>query len=171
MRVMSVYDLQLIPALSGLSMFDFVNPANHELLIPYLKTLGYDLLRPVEFIASQHRTMAGKVVIGYQVVGEISQDREFLLSPFCTAEDRIIAAGSKDLSLANEMARSMTTCREYGSDGAVVEGFPADQANPDEAEILEAIRVYQVVMEIARGDQFKSDGSRKTLLEWNEVVK
>lgn len=164
MRVMSVYDLKLVPQLAHLSPLDFVNPENYALMIPFLKTLGYDTDKPIQFLPCQHRTMAGKVVIGYLVVGDISQDREFLLSGFCTAEDRIIAAGMKDLSLAYDMAKSMTTCRDYGADS--VEGFPPDQANPDEQHILNEIKLLQTIADIAQGDLFKSDGSRKTLQEF-----
>lgn len=164
MRVMSVYDLKLIPQLAHLGPLDFVNPDNYALMLPFLKTLGYDTDKPVQFIPCQHRTMQGKVVIGYLVAGDISQDREFLLSPYCTAEDRIIAAGMKDLSLAHDMARSMTACRDYGTNN--VEGFPPEQANPDEAAILHDIKILQQVLDIAQGDVFKSDGSRKTLQEF-----
>lgn len=164
MRVMSVYDLKLVPQLAHLSPLDFVNPENYKLLIPFLKTLGYDVSKPVQFLPCQHRTLAGKVVIGYLVVGDISQEREFLLSGFCTAEDRIIAAGAKDLSLAYDMAKSMTACRDYGADS--VEGFPPDQANPDEEQILNEIKLLQTIADIAQGNLFKSDGSRKTLQEF-----
>ena len=165
MRVFSVYDLMLIPELSHLRMMDFIDTANHNLLTPFLIELGYDMEYAVEFIPSQHRTLSGKVVVGYQVVGDVQINAEFLHSSWCTAEDRTIAAGYRDVGLAADMAASLTTCREYGVDGEL-EAFDPSQANENEKELLAQIEVLQQLVEHVRGNPYKSDGSRKVFSDW-----
>jgi hypothetical protein len=165
MKTISTTDLQLIPELSHLRMIDFIHPRNDALIAPYLKVLGYDLDYPIEYVASQHRNLQGKVVIAYQIVGEVDINSNFLNSSFATSEDRIIAAGYKDLSLANQMSRSLSTNREY--DSGVVEGFPAELTNPDEADILEQIGVLEHLLQQVRPNMRHEDGSLKTLAEYH----
>lgn len=171
MKSISVTDLVLIPELSHLRTLDFIDPKNAELIAPWLKLVGIDLDYPVQFIASQHRNLQGKVVISYQIVGEIEQNESFLRSPFATAEDRLIAAGYRDLSLAQEMANSMTVSMRYGDEEANNEGFPADQANPDEQDILTQIKQLNDMLDIVRGSQHKSDGNLLMFGEQGELKK
>jgi hypothetical protein len=88
----------------------------------------------------------------------------FLNSSFATAEDRIIAAGYKDISLANEMSRSLSTSREYSG---VAEAFPAELSNPDEAAIMEQIEVLQNLIDQVRPNMRREDGSLKTIFEYH----
>lgn len=162
MKTISVTDLKLIPELSHLRMIDFIDPKNDALIAPYLEELGFDLDYPIEYMARQHRNLQGKVVIAYMIAGEISCNEKFLKSAFATAEDRIIAAGYRDLSLAKDMARGMHTSRDIEGE---VEGFSPDQANPDEDDILMQIKVLDDLLLDVRGDPYKEDGSRKTLGE------
>jgi hypothetical protein len=163
MKTISVTDLKLIPQLAHLRMLDFINPTNDELIAPYLKQLGFDLDYPIEYLARQHRNLQGKVVIAYMIAGEVECNSAFLHSPLATVEDRIIAAGYRDLSLASQLSKSLSTSREY--DSGIVEGFPPDLVNPDEDEILMQIRVLEDLLLEVRGEPFKNDGSRKTLAE------
>lgn len=139
-------------------MLDFVNPDNDKLIAPYLKVLGYDLDYAVQFIASQHRNLQGKVVIAYQIVGEVEINDSFQSSAFASAEDRQIAAGYKDLSYADHIGDARTACREYGEES---DGFAPDQCNPDEREILKQIKVLEDLLLSARGSPYKQDGSLK----------
>jgi hypothetical protein len=164
MKTISVTDLKRIPELSHLRMIDFIDPTNDALIAPYLKVLGFDLDYPIEYLARQHRNLAGEVVIAYMIAGEVDINSNFLNSSFATAEDRIIAAGYKDISLANEMSRSLSTSREYSG---VAEAFPAELSNPDEAAIMEQIEVLQNLIDQVRPNMRREDGSLKTIFEYH----
>lgn len=167
MKSISVLDLkEYVPELSHLRMIDFINPENDKLIAPYLHTLGIDLDYPITYAASQHRRMGGKdAVIAYTITGDIRIDPEFLSSPFCTVEDRVIAAGYTDRGLAHEMASKLAASRQY--DSGNVEGFPPDLTNPDETDVLEQIAVLEQLLLAVRGDPFNDDGSRKTLWDYH----
>ncbi len=79
-------------------------------------------------------------------------------------EDRIIAAGYRDMGIAEDMATSLTTSRDYT--GEIDVGFPPDLVNPNEADILMQITVLTDLLMIVRGNPFKQDGSRSTLAEY-----
>ena len=162
MKTYSVLDLQLIPELSHLRMIDFVDTKNDSLIAPFLKVLGYDLDYPLIYSASQHRTLSGKVVVGYIIAGDIEHNASFLDSSWATVEDRIIVSGYSDLGFSDEMA-TMLSSRDYT--GASVEGFSPELTNPDEANILMQIKILEDILLAARGSPFKQDGSRKTLAD------
>lgn len=163
MKTFSVTDLQLFPELAHLRMLDFIDPKHTDVIAPFLKLVGFDLDYPIQFVPCQHRNLQQKIVIAYMVVGEVECNESFLSSPWATTEDRIIAAGYKDLGKADDMARALTSGRDY--DSGVVEGFPPDLANPDEGEILMQIKVLADLLLSVRGSPFKQDGSRFTLAE------
>lgn len=167
MKSISATDLILFPELSHLRMLDVIDPKNTDLISPFLKKIGIDLDYPVQFIPSQHRNWQQQVVIAYMVVGELECNESFLSSEWATAEDRIIAAGYKDLSKAQDMARALSTARDYGS--GLVEGFPPDLMNPDEPDIAMQIKVLEDLLLAVRGNPFKQDGSRFTLAEYGTV--
>ena len=162
-KSISVTDLQLIPELSHLRMLDFVNPVNDKLIAPFLHRFGLDLDYSIVYIPCSHRNLQGKVVIGYLIAGEVRCDHEFLSSPFASAEDRIIAAGYRDLSLAEDMAASLSAVRDYQTTNGIA--LPRDQCNKDEKDILDQIKVLEDLLLLARGNPFKSDGSRKLMFE------
>lgn len=162
-KTISVTDLQLIPELKHLRMLDFINPDNDKVIAPYLKILGFDLEYPIAFIPSQHRNMQGRVVIAYIIAGEVEINDSFQSSSFCTPEDRQIAAGYRDMSMANDLAQGAASCRDYGNDSS--EGFPPDQSNPDENDIMMQIKVLEDLLLNVRGNPYKQDGSRKLYCE------
>jgi hypothetical protein len=166
MKNISVTDLQLIPELAHLRMLDFINPDNDSLIAPFLKIIGFDLDYPIQFIPCQHRNMQGKVVIAYLLSGEVEINAAFLNSKWATYEDRLIAAGYRDLSLAEEIGMGTTSCRDYGTE---TEGFAPDQSNPDEDEILKQIKILADLLLVVRGNPFKQDGSRRTFAEQGVV--
>ena len=163
MKIYSVTDLMLIPELSHLRQLDFIDPANTELLKPFLKILGYDLDYPIQFIPSRHRNLQGQVVISYQIVGDIECNESFLNSVWCTSEDRMIVAGYNDLTISEDMAAAMTACRPYGDTGAHDDGFPLDQCEPDEKETLDQIKQLEELLLQIRGNPYRKDGSMATL--------
>lgn len=162
MKTISVTDLKRIPELAHLRMIDFINPANDALIAPYLKVLGFDLDYPIEYIPSKHRNMAGEAVIAYRIVGDVEVNESFLSSSLATIEDRIIAAGYRDQSLAREMSSALSSSRDY--DSGEVEAFVPE---PDEAYILEQIKMLEDLLEQVRPNMRKEDGSLKTLKEYH----
>jgi len=166
MKTISVTDLMAkVDELSHLRMIDFPDPKNDALIAPYLKVLGFDLDYPIQYIPCQHRNLQGQVVIAYLIAGEVDINSNFLNSSFATPEDRLIAAGYKDMSLANEMSRSLSTSRDYNS--GVVEGFPAELTNPDEKAIIEQIEVLQNLLDVVRPNRFSDGGRLKTMAEYH----
>jgi hypothetical protein len=164
MKTISVTDLKRIPELAHLRMIDFIDPKNDALIAPFLKVLGFDLDYPIEYLARQHRNLKGEVVIAYMIAGEVECNERFLNSPFATMEDRIIVAGYKDMSLANQMASAMSTSRDF--QGAA-EAFPQELANPDEQAILDQIDVLNGLIDQVRPGRYKDCGSLKTLAEYH----
>lgn len=163
MKTFSSTDLILFPELSHLRMLDVIDPKNTDAIAPLLKRVGFDLDYPIQFVPVQHRNLQQQVVIAYMLVGEVECNESFLSSEWATTEDRIIAAGYKDLSKADDMARALTSSRDY--DSGVADGFPPDLVNPDEEEILMQCRVLADLLLAVRGSPFKQDGSRFTLFE------
>ncbi len=167
MKSISVTDLKLIPELAHLRMIDFIDPKYDDLIAPYLKIIGFDLDYPIEYAASQHRNLQGKVVIAYRIMGEVEINDSFLSSGFATMEDRMIANGYRDISLSNQMANQMTVGRDYGNDEGVSEkGFPPELTNTDEESIRIQIQILNDLLVFNRGSPFKLDGSRATLSEY-----
>lgn len=175
MKSISVTDLQLIPELSHLRMFDFIHPDNSEKIAPFLKEMGFDLDYPVVFEASQHRNLQGKVVIAYTIYGEIECNDSFRKGAWCSLEDRAILAGYQDLSHAEEMGKLQSRVPNYYTGGADkiddatgLLWLPANQLNEDEQGILDQIKILEQVLLEVRGNPFKRDGSRKLLTEGDE---
>lgn len=167
MKTISVTDLKRIPELSHLRMLDFIDPKNDLLIAPYLRVLGFDTDYPIEYLARQHRNLAGEVVIAYMITGEIECNERFLSGPFATLEDRVIVAGYKDMSLAHQMSGSLSTSRDYG--GGVPEGFPVELTNPDEKAIIEQLQVLENLLNEVRPGMYREDGSLKTLAEYHAL--
>jgi hypothetical protein len=163
MKTFSATDIILFPELSHLRMLDVIDPKHTDLISPFLKLVGFDLDYPVQFVPSQHRNLQGQVVIAYMLVGDVECNESFLNSAWATTEDRIIAAGYKDLGKAQDMAQALTSARDY--DNGITEGFPPDLVNPDESEITMQIKVLADLLLLVRGSPFKQDGSRFTLAE------
>ncbi len=167
MKTISVTDLKLIPELSHLRPLEFIDPVNDALIAPFLKVLGFDLDYAVEYVPCQHRNLQNEVVISYVIRGEVECNASFLESSFATIEDRMIAAGYKDLGEADFIANQMTSSRDYGD--APEEAFPPELVNPDEDKILAEIETLKELLFLARGNPYKNDGSRKTLAEQHIV--
>lgn len=171
MKSISVTDLMggIVPELAHLRMIDFINPTNDKLIAPFLKVLGFDLDFPIEYIPSQHRNMQGKVVVAYRIIGEVECNEAFLSSAFATSEDRMIVRGYSDLGLANDMAKQMTSGRDYGGEeGQSEKGFPPELTMENEHLIRMQVEVLKDLLLQVRGDPYNPDGSRKTIYDYHE---
>lgn len=168
MKTYSCQDVVLASSLSHLKPLDLLDPQHDKLLGPVLHILGMDLTRPISFIPCQHRTLQGKVVVSFLIAGEVRGDKEFLLSSFCSAEDRIIAAGYKDISLAHELAQTVVKAQSYGNGEDTV--LDPSQLNDNEDEIVAQINQLSELLLSVRGDAYNKDGSLKCLHEYSMAV-
>jgi hypothetical protein len=170
MKVVSTHDLKLIPELAHFSLFDLINPDNDAVVNEFLWTMGLDIDRPLEYDVSYHRTLTKKSVVGFVIIGEVRTDRQFRLSPWCTAEDRMIAAGKKDVSLARELAAMMNIQNGYGSEQSL-EDEEVGELFQDQSEIErieDELTAMKVVLDNIRGNQYKRNGTRKLAHEYHE---
>lgn len=102
-KSLSFRDLLKFPALSGYKELQLALPEMDNTIEPYVYALGIDTREPVEYVANNHRDLSNGTGIGIRVVGEIRRDSAYINSPLCDLIDRIIVAGIKDASLAEEM--------------------------------------------------------------------
>lgn len=162
-KSVSVYDLQLIPELAHFSIFDFLNPQNDATVNPFLYEMGVDVERGLEYTCSYHRTLSKQAKVGYVITGEMRSDKEFLLSPWCSSEDRLIAAGRVDISLARELGAMMNAQISYDNtdelEEAEVGEYLQDQEDIDRIE--DEMEVMEQMLKHVRGEQKKRDGSFK----------
>lgn len=164
MKAISVYDLQLIPELAHLTVFDMVHPSNDKLVNPFLGIMGFDLDYPLHYTVSQHRTIQNTVKVGYVIRGEVSITREHLTGPWATMDDRVAAAAYTDASFARELCAMMNRTNftaTRGADSGPHEDFPAELCDPNEERIAGEIQQLEDILLQIRGSQFKEDGNRK----------
>lgn len=170
MKTVSYADLKLIPQLAHLSHFDFMHPDNDSLVNEYLWLMGFNIHAGIEYRICHHRRLTGEAIVGLQIAGEIRTDREFLSSPWCTAEDRMVACGITDRSLGDDLARAMNTQVEYG--GAFsLEDEEHKELWMTEAEIEKIEDEMEALMPLLhsiRGDQHRRDGSLKRPRDYHE---
>ncbi len=170
MKSVSTSDLVLIPALSHFSQFDFLSPENDHVVNPFLYEMGFDLDFGLEYRCCYHRNLQKQCLTGYMIVGEVRTDREFMTSVWCTAEDKVIAAGKFDLSLAQELSRMSGIGVDYDNPY----GLEMEEMNEFELDLSETERIedelvaLQAVLDNVRGDQFLRSGRRKKPHEYHQ---
>ena len=166
MKAISAFDLQIIPELSHLSMFDMIDLNNDKLIYPYLAEMGFDTDYPIHYTVSQHRTLQNTVKIGYVLRGEVSINRKDLNGPWATITDKLVAAEYMDISLCREMMEQMSTSLNYDSfhtatDVEANEPFPSVLADPDESRITAELNLLKDILLLARGNPYAKDGNLK----------
>lgn len=170
MKTISVTDLKLIDGLDHLNYFELVHPDNDHLVNPYLEMMGFDIFKPLEYRAYQHRNLQNQVVINYVIAGELSLDRKHLTGPFGSFEDRKIAAGMVDKSLFEELHSMGSRCHDYGASSALDETIPSrenEEYKKEEQEIARQIKLLEDILFDIRGSQYKQDGSLKTAYDYH----
>lgn len=163
MKTISWKDLTIIPELSHLTQWDFMNPQFDYLVNPYLYTLGFELGLGLEYRVCQHRTLSGEAIVGLQIVGEIRTDRAFLASPWATAEDRMVACGRTDRSLGDDLSKAMNVQVSYGNVFALDSEEQKELwMTQEEIEAIEdQIELMGNILKDVRGDMRRRDGSLK----------
>ncbi len=172
MKSISVYDLQKVSTLQKYNIFEIISPELDDILEDVLWEYGIDTCKGVEFVVSYHRCLDKQKRVGFMVVGEVRADAQFRLSPFCSVEDRMIAAGKRDMSLAKELSAMQNFSQtNYGSEIALE--MEEEGELYQDMEEIERIEAEMEAMERAlyniRGEQRKRSGSLKTLREYHEA--
>lgn len=164
MKSISVKDVRLISALSHLSDFEVVHPDFDATVNPYLFEYGFDLSKGLFYTVSHHRRLDRSACTGFVITGEVRCDAAFRLSPFCSVEDRLIAAGKYDQSLARELAAMCNVAQSnygvsFALDNEEEKELYQDQETIDKIE--DELEALEAVLLNIRGNQHRRDGSLK----------
>lgn len=166
-KVISFRDLKLIPELSHYNEIELLHRNLDETVQKYLAQIGFDTDYEVQYVPSKHRDMQGKVAVGFQAVGEISINRNFINSPLCSISERIAATGYQDPSLTRELSSMMASKNDYRGlsevDGCVEDAefgdslvstkTPKDEIEEDYEWVMQQIKQLEMVR-----DQIRSQG-------------
>lgn len=123
----------------------------------------------LEYKCAYHRNLQKQCVVNYMITSEVRTDREFMTSPWCTSEDKVIASGKKDLSLAAELGKMSGISVEYDNIFGLEmeEQFEHDLPLDEIERIEDELRAMNVVLENVRGNQFLRSGRRKLAAEYH----
>lgn len=176
MKVISSFDLLRIEALSHLTIFDIINPANDSIVNPFLAIMGIDLDYGVNYYVAYHRTLSNETKVGYVLAGELQCNRAFVNSPWCSAMDRLIISGYNDRSLAYDLMLMNGTSVDYSTvhaldekDNEQVQNILDNYQDKEVTErIEEEMRVLQEILDNVRGDQYTKGGTLKTPEQYHE---
>lgn len=153
---------------------------NDDLMCSYLDQIGIDCEYAIQYIPSRHRNLQGKIVTGFQAVGEIQTNRKFLNSAYCLPIERIAAYGYQDRSLTQELATLSGTQLNHDAfhDCHVVDNvddpYLGEYVEKDWKIVEREIKVLTELRDFIRGSPYDDSGSPKTLeqyKEWLEKVK
>ena len=161
----SANDLLLADELAGMTIFDVVHPDNDAKVNPILHMIGIDLKQSVSYDASQHRTLTGKVVVGYQISGHPRLDREFRQSAYCSSEHLMLATAYTDPGFARELRSMSATCSCYDTSWSLdkSDAILDSYENREESKRLSAeIQALTDLLFHIRPNQYKSNGDLKT---------
>lgn len=174
----SVSDLRRITELSKYSEQELVRIENDELMQKYLYKLGMDCYDyAFIYTANKHRNLAGEVVTGYRVVGELRIDSNFRDSWMAGVTERLIISSYSDPSFMKEIAElawKQRDFQEYLNDSDSIDYdesralFHESQLEPDWLEqeaIIDDLNNYLVSV---RGSCYNDAGACKTAREYKE---
>lgn len=169
-KVISCSDLLLAEELAHVkNEVELLSIDNDDIVCCILEKLGFDTMYPIAYVPSKHRNMQGQVVIGYQLVGDVTLNRLVLNSPVCDATDRLIAANYQDPSMARELAGMMNIQCNYSSEDSEEVVFDEDAEVEEDYEwVAQQIRQLETVRDAIRGSMFNEQGEIKTFSEYKE---
>jgi len=173
MFVISCSDLLKLGDFAGMNEVSLIHPKNDEKVLNHARTAGMDITGGYEYQASQHKNMFGKVVVGYRLIGELTNTPSFRSSPFCTPEIRTLSHLRRDVSLTQEMVKLSGGCFSYGKNAE------DDAEDTREYESLyepnwqalekEIAMLNQLAFDI-RGTPYGANGGLKSWYEYQEVL-
>jgi hypothetical protein len=169
MFVLSVSDLLKLNDFAGMNEVQLIHPDNDEKVLNHARTAGMDITGGYEYSASQHKNMAGKVVVGYRLIGELTNAPSFRASPFCTSEVRTLSHLRRDVSLTQEMVKLSGGCFSYGK--SVEEDAESDREyesmyEPNWQVLEQQINLLNQIAVDVRGSSMGANGGMKTFYEY-----
>lgn len=107
-RTISLEDLRTIPEAMEIFLSD-----DQERFNQMLFEIGFDIERGVEMEVVLHRPMVhSREVMGPRWIGEERSDAEWMASPHCTLENKLVQIGIKDVAFQRELV-AMSTAPNY----------------------------------------------------------
>jgi hypothetical protein len=167
---LSCSDILKLDDFAGMNEIQLIHPDNDEKVLNHARTAGMDICGGYEYSASQHKNMAGKVVVGYRLIGELTNTPTFRSSPFCTSEIRTLSHLRRDVSLTQEMVKLSGGCFSYGK--SVEEDAESDREyesmyEPNWQVLEQQINLLNQIAVDIRGTPYGANGGLKT---WYEYV-
>ncbi len=165
----SVSDLLKLGDFAGMNEVSLIHPKNDEKVLNHARTAGMDVTGGYCYEASQHKNMFGKVVVGYRLIGELTNTPSFRSSPFCTPEVRTLSHLRRDVSLTQEMVKLSGGCFSYGK--SVEDDAESDREYESMYEenwqVLEQqINLLNQIAIDVRGSSMGANGGMKTFYEY-----
>jgi hypothetical protein len=167
--LISCSDILKLDDFSGMNEVQLIHPDNDEKVLNHARTAGMDITGGYAYEASQHKNMFGKTVVGYRLIGELTNAPSFRASPFCTSEIRTLSHLRRDVSLTQEMVKLSGGCFSYGK--SVEEDAESDREYESMYEenwqVLEQqINLLNQVAKEIRGTAMGANGGMKTFYEY-----
>jgi len=169
----SVSDLLKLDDFKHLNEVQLIHPDNDEKVLNHARTAGMDICGGYEYSASQHKNMTDKVVVGYRLIGELTNAPSFRTSPFCTSEIRTLSHLRRDVSLTQEMVKLSGGCFSYGKnteEDAESERECESMYEPNWQALEQQINLLNKIAKDIRGGSMGANGGLKTWYEWQEGV-
>lgn len=157
-RVFSFADLLRIDALSGFTERALLYIENDELVNHYLRKLGFNLSRPIQYLPAKHRTLDGKIVVGFRAVGDVSSNPVFLRSKLCSSAEYLVAVSKRD----NALMQLMNNLSDgAGGLASIADDLPwvAADNEPDASKIALQLELMIAERDSIRGNPYREDGS------------
>lgn len=166
MRTLSLRDVMLHEKLKGKNEIKIIHPSNDNLMREVLYDCGFDVKQGIAYIPSLHRDMQNKIAVGFQVVGELRKDREFINSGMCDVYELISIASETDVSLAKELCSLQDGRINYEAvdkNAKQDDDFPVCLVEPTEDFHARQIAQLENIRQLLRGDAYDGAGSYRKL--------
>jgi hypothetical protein len=173
MYVLSVSDLLKLDDFAELNEVQLIHPNNDEKVLNHARTAGMDVTGGYAYEASQHKNMAGNVVVGYRLIGELTNTPSFRSSPFYTSEIRTLSHLRRDVSLTQEMVKLSGGCFSYGKNAEEDAEDTREYESlyePNWQALEQEIAMLNQLALVIRGDSMGSTGGLKTFYEYQEAA-
>lgn len=173
-RVISFRDLRLIEGLTKYNEIELLHPDRDDEINKNLEELGFSTNFGVVYVPSKHRDLQGNVGVGFQAVGEIATQSEYLHSSLCPLIERILAASKCDMSLAREMAAMLGSSVNISAQDGIEpvddeEEFPNEYIEEDYDSVREQIAALAAIRDTIRGSIYNEYGNIRLPEEYKGV--
>lgn len=168
-KVISAYDVLLADEFKNFTQFDLIDLSNLDIVTEVLGRLGFNTNKAVYVYPANHRTLQNNIRVGYMFCGEIAPGREHVHGKYSTIHDVFAAAELTDNGFYEELMAMATRSPSYGTDHALDDKIPEredPEQRAEELRIQAELDQLWAILQVARGDQRKLDGSIKTAWDY-----